>query len=321
MNQSISSKIRKAITYRSLKFINGGLHHLELALNRQTIGTLPHPPIFIIGAPRSGSTLLYQVLTDYYNVGYLSNLHCTFYGAPSFVEYLFHPEAHHQPSDYTSFHGQTHGWFAPSECGEFWYRFFHRKPPYVPRNDFDPKMGSLLRKVIYGLTKASGKSILFKNLYCTVRLHPIADTFPEALYVVVRRNLLGNAHSILEGRQKTYGDYNTWWSVEPPDVDKLKTLPAHQQAVEQVRSINNLIEQSMPEIGPHKFIDISYEDLCASPHETLKRLEGFFSDNNLLIERRIMSGEIPKSFPESNTIRIEPEIYQKMIDYIAKVET
>jgi len=42
---------------------------------------LRYPPLFIIGPPRTGSTLLYQLVVQRFDVGYLANRHCRLYGA------------------------------------------------------------------------------------------------------------------------------------------------------------------------------------------------------------------------------------------------
>jgi len=49
-----------------------------------------YPPIFIVGAPRSGSTLLYQLLAYYYNFSYFTNYSSLFYrdGQQYLVSYL-----------------------------------------------------------------------------------------------------------------------------------------------------------------------------------------------------------------------------------------
>jgi len=36
---------------------------------------LAHSPLFIVGPPRCGSTLLYQVLTEAFDLAYVSNVH------------------------------------------------------------------------------------------------------------------------------------------------------------------------------------------------------------------------------------------------------
>ena len=57
--------------------------YLEVLFAPNSQLKLPYPPVFILGAPRSGSTLLMQVISDSLDVGYLNNFHCKFYGAPS----------------------------------------------------------------------------------------------------------------------------------------------------------------------------------------------------------------------------------------------
>ena len=39
---------------------------------------LKHQPVFIIGAPRTGSTILYQTLTNELDILYINNLTCKF---------------------------------------------------------------------------------------------------------------------------------------------------------------------------------------------------------------------------------------------------
>ena len=312
-------QIRKSVIYRSLRFLNSGLHSLEVVTNRENDTQLYYPPIFIIGAPRSGSTLLYQVLTDYYDIGYLSNLHCKFFGAPSYIERFLNPLKWRTPSNYTSYHGKTKGWTAPSECGEFWYRFFRRKPPYVPLEEVDNEKMLQLRKVINALVNAFDKPILFKNLYCSLRLQLIAKAIPEALFIIISRNLLDNAHSLLEGRQKRYGNYNYWWSAEPPEIEYLKQLPAHQQVVEQVRHLNALIENDKKLIGNDRFFYVKYENFCQNCHQVLHQLNKFLEFHGCHIKNRQEINYIPTHFSQSKTVKIEPEMYSKLVNYVQTI--
>jgi hypothetical protein len=134
------------------------------------------------------------------------------------------------------------GWSAPSECGGFWYRFFRRKPQYVPGEEFDPRQGKKLRAALRALLGAFGRPVLFKNLHCSLRLEPLSAAIPEALFIFIRRDVVDNAHSLLEARREVFGHYAGWWSMEPPQIRTLETLPPEQQVVEQVRSINALVE-------------------------------------------------------------------------------
>lgn len=312
--------LTKILVSKSIHLVNLGLHHLEiLNSNYSEQEMLPYPPIFIIGAPRSGSTLLYQVLTNYYDVGYLSNLHARFYGSPSIIERFFHPLKSRQSSDYTSYHGRTEGWLDPSECGEFWYRFFRRKPQYVPLDEADPNKIRQLRGAVRSLVDAFGKPILFKNLNCALRLEPLAKALPESLFIVIHRELLDNSHSLLEGRKKLYGNYTTWWSMEPPAIDKLKTLPPHQQVMEQIRHIYTLIERDRKIIGSNRFIDLQYEEFCRDTYCTINRLDIFFRSHGVNL-KKLPQLSIPPNFQRRNQIRIDRALYSELTNYTHELE-
>ena len=316
LSKNLPNKLIIFFINKSLRLVNLVLHYLE-GLSSYTDETpLLYPPIFIIGAPRSGSTLLYQVLTNYYDVGYLSNLHARFYGSPSIIERFFHPLKSRQSCDYNSYHGRTEGWLAPSECGELWYRFFRRKPPYIPLDEADPEKIRQLRRSVRSLGDAFGKPILFKNLYCSLRLRPIAEALPESLFIVIHRNPVDHGHSLLKARKKVHGNYKIWWSAEPPEIDQLKTLPPHQQVIEQIRHIYSLIETDKQVIGSERFLDLYYEDFCKNTHESIKQIDSFLNGHGIAIHQHIDISKIPASFNINKTVNINSNIYSKMVDYV-----
>ena len=83
---------------------------------------------------------------------------------------------------------------------------------------------------------AAGRPLVFKNLYCSLRLEPIAHALPEALFVVMHRDQIENARSILAGRMRRSGDYAAWWSAEPPGIEEIRRLSPVRQVVEQLRA-------------------------------------------------------------------------------------
>lgn len=311
MLESITNYTTKAGLY----ILNSALHHLECKLANGNDQSLSYPPLFIIGAPRSGSTLLYQVMAEYYDFGYLSNLHCTFYGCPSLIQRFIGAQRWQKPSKYASTHGLTEGRSAPSECGAFWYRFFRRKPQYVALHEADQQKMIQLRSAIRALGDAFKKPILFKNLLCSLRLEPIASALPEALFIIIRRNEVDNAHSLLEGRKKIYGNYTQWWSAEPPAVEQLKQLLPHEQVVEQIYHIYALIDKQRQVIGPEKFIEIQYEAFCDDVVGALRRVDQFLADHNLFPNTD--PNKVPTHFERRNEIRIDSELYEKMVAYTA----
>lgn len=290
------------------------LEPLETWVSPDPALPLRYPPIFFLGAPRSGSTLAVQVITDVLDVGYISNRHCQWFGAPALAERLFQPTKHRQRSDFKSQHGRANGSYAPAECGEWWYRFFRRNPSYVTLKEVSPNRMRKFRQSVAALTNAFDRPILFKNLYASLRIQPIAYYLPESLFIVIHRNEIDNGHSILEARYQRFQDYTRWFSVEPPDVERLKKLPAHQQVIEQIRSTQQSINSDLTKAGidDARRFDLVYEDFCDNPGKTLAQIQEFLLKNNCKVSQR---DEAPREFNRRREVRIDNQLYQQMVSY------
>lgn len=278
---------------------------------------LRHPPVFVLGAPRSGSTLAVQVLTDALDFGFISNCHCQWFGAPTLAEKLFHPINNRPSSDYRSRLGVTRGGHAPAECGEWWYRFFRRKPLYMRLDEVDPtKMGEFRRSIV-SLTNAIDRSIIFKNLYASMRIQAIAHYLPESLFIVIHRDEVDIGHSLLEGRDRVFGNYQTWWSMEPPEIELLKRLPAHEQVIEQIRHTYRTIDSdiSLANIDSKRRMDFTYEDFCDSPASFVEAVRLFLKQNGCQIESRNIV--LPESFARRQEVRIDGKLYEALRRYAA----
>jgi hypothetical protein len=291
---------------------------LEAAAAPRGAEPLKHPVIFIIGAPRSGSTLLMQLLTDAFDLGYLSNGHCRYFGAPALAEKLMTPLRGRQPSDFDSRHGATSPPYGPSECPDWWYRFFRRQPAYVPLEAAEPARMRRMRRSVAALVDAFDRPVLFKNLFASVRLAPIINHFPEALFILISRDETENARSLLEGRKEVCGSYEAWWSVEPPDAESLRLLPPHCQVVEQVRSIHAQIERDLQQfsVPASKVHRIRYESILDDAGRCLGDVEVFFARNAVPVNRLFAT---PNSFERRRSNRVDPEVESELADYIGSI--
>lgn len=288
---------------------------LESIIDSEPNGPVAHRPVFFLGAPRSGTTLAMQVITDVFDIGYISNLHCRYYGAPALAERLFGPTTGRARSDYTSVHGRTEGNYAPAECGDWWYRFFRRRPPYVTLREVDARKMARFRKSIASLIRAFDAPVLFKNPYASLRIQAIAKYVPEALFIVIHRDEIDNGHSLLEVRKKVHGDYASWWSMEPQAVEELKNLPAHQQVIEQVRHIHSTIKKDLmlSDVGPSRCFNLHYEALCGDPAGVMDQLQEFFEANGCQVGRL---GAAPEPFDRRREVRIDSNLYAAMAQYV-----
>ena len=305
-------KAARRIIDAAVYAINRVGDRLEPAFADTSDRPLAHVPVLILGAPRCGSTLLFQAMTEVFDFGYLSNTHCRFFGAPSVVERIARASVRRGASDYTSDHGVIAGRWAPSECGAFWYRFFRRRPQYVPLADAAPRQMRRLRGAMRALVNAMARPVLFKNLHCTLRLEPIARALPEAVFITIRREEVDNAHSLLETRRQVYGSYEHWWSMEPPEIDALKSLPAHEQVVEQIRRIQALLDRDRASIAADRFLDVSYEEFCDAPSAVLERIRLFLAAHGAAPAVR---GKAPEKFPRRQNVKIDAHLFERMREY------
>ncbi len=309
----VLSRLRNAPLYlrsRGRRAANRALDLFEIASSNSSDAPLAHPPVLIVGAPRTGSTLLYQLLVQAFDVTYLSNRHCRWYGAPSLVERL-RPATPN--ASFESRYGATTGAGAPSECGPFWYRFFRCSPQHVPLAEMDSAQLRRLRAAVRAL--ARDRPVVFKNLICSLRLEPIGTALSEALFVVIRRDLLATASSLLAGRKAIFGDYGHWWSAEPPEIEELRGLPPEQQVVEQVRRIEVLIDRDRQLLGGERFLDLTYEELCAEPDAALDAIAGLVERNGSRLTRR---RHVEAKFDPSNPASLPPELHDRLVDYIER---
>lgn len=301
---------------RALRAVNRQvLHPIDLALASPTHQPLEHSIVFMLGPPRSGSTLITQVLTNALDIGYLSNKHCRFFGAPALAERWFRPLGTDQPSDYASDLGGTVGTSAPSECGDFWYRFFRTRPSYVTARDAPERKMAQMRRSIASLICAMGKPLLIKNLFCALRLQPIISALPEALFIVVQRDEVDNGQSLLRGRMSATGAYDRWWSAEPPNIAELRPLPPHAQVVEQIRSIRRLIDSDLAHGGvdSNRVHRISYEGFCDDVTTAVVKVKAFLAANGVAISGRF---SVPRTFPRHpRECRIDRQLYDNLVKY------
>jgi hypothetical protein len=260
-----------------------------------------------------------QLVTDAFDFGYFSNGHCKYYGAPALAEKLHSPLGDKQPSDYRSRHGATSLPYEPSECPNWWYRFFRRHPAFVPVEEVDPARMRKMRRSLAALVNAFDRPVLIKNLFASVRLGPIIRYLPESRFIVISRDELDNARSLLAGRRELGGSYEAWWSVEPPDSGSLRALPPHSQVVEQIRGIHAQIDCDLnrfgvPESRVHR---IRYESLCEDTDRCITNCEAFFARNSIHVNRLFTT---PSSFECRATSSIKPEVDTALADYVGDVE-
>lgn len=273
--------------------------------------TAPIELIFIIGPPRSGTTLLYQLITEAFEVGFITNSHARFYGGLSLYEKWCRPLRNRQDSNYQSMHGRTLGPTGANECGAYWYQFFPRDPVYVTLEDFSPRQRERLQASVSRICEAFRKPVVIKNVMNSARLQVLHHLFPEAVFLYCIRDVLDNAHSILAAKEKALGRLDRHWSLQPKGLEAYESATPEIQAVQQVRLCHEMVQTDIAPHDANRVRQISYESLCDDPRGTIDQLFSFLRCSFPDLTRRT-SCQVPTAFERSSGIRIDPGLYARL---------
>ena len=255
-------------------------------------------PVFIVGAPRTGSTVLYQALTNAYNLAYIDNTTCRWHRNLRFGMWLSNRKYGDSPhNNFKADHGNTQrfGGHAPSECGGFWYRWLPRDRHFIDYQDITLRMIEELRAEVFGVINYLEKPLLFKNLNAGQRLRLIHRAFPSAKIIFIRRDPRFVIRSLLDARRKVGVKPGNWWSIMPPNVLELLSLPEPEMCAAQVYFVEKQIEEDLALFPAENIREIHYRDLQASVIQDLARWIGvhvrpggalpkFFEDDTWLID-------------------------------------
>jgi hypothetical protein len=236
-------------------------------------------PVFILGVPRSGTTVLYQLLTSYFDVSYVNNLvnlsrPNVFIGF-RLANFLYKNKPHN------SFHSkfgntENEGLNAPSEAGQIWYRWLPKGDIILDEKSLAEKEKNDLRLTIIAILNRFNKPLVIKNLYFSLRIRLLSSLFPEAKYIVVQREPYFIAQSILIGRRKNNIKENEWWSVVPPIAKKVHYDNEYEMIAAQVYYLNKLIDDDLKCIRENHKTFVNYESF-SNTNQFLNEISAFLS--------------------------------------------
>lgn len=276
---------------------------LLLSLIKSSSAWAQSDPIFIIGPPRSGTTLTYQLLTQCLDVAYITNLEARFPYAPllgaSFSKWRKSPSR--KDVDFSSEYGRTHGKLGPNEAGQFWYRWFPGgEKVYVRSGELPEECRNDMHAHVRAIQNIKGGNPLcFKNVYHSARIGALKETFPDATFLIVKRPPLEIAQSILRARRKAGSGKENWWSIPlPPPIGIPEHMDWAQQIVRQTHDIYAEIESQRKAIGEDAFLDIDYQQLCNRPGGMVERIMLFLNQKQVKVTR---TATPPTAFPIHDT--------------------
>lgn len=231
-------------------------------------------PIFIVGAPRTGSTLLYQLITNSNEVLYINNFINLFHrNLPSgflLDELLFKNEPH---NSFSSDLGNTlkNGWRAPSESGNFWYKWLDKANNYSSNNNLPEKKVAKLRSLFNGIMNRYDKPLVFKNLNNSQRLPLIHKIDQKSKIIWIKREPQYVAQSMIIARRRLNVKANEVWSVKPEGIQPEHYNDEYELVVNQINLIEKQIEKDLQLFTPENILVVNYTSML---HD-LKKIRQF----------------------------------------------
>lgn len=234
-------------------------------------------PAFLIGAGRSGTTLLYKLLCLHPEVGYISNYDKWLSPAVSkLLMSRWRPDIEDKLANW--FNAEGNAYFVrrplrqrlvatPVE-GEFIYE--RAGVPLIPTagERLTPAAISSLQQHFADLARARGARVMLsKRTANNRRLPMIEQAFPEARYVYLTRDGRDVARSL--ARVEWWADHPVWWDGRAAkDIEASGVERPFLCVKNWVREVEAL-EESLGGIDPGRVLPLRFEQLLAAPRETL----------------------------------------------------
>lgn len=266
-------------------------HYREVELN--------HPLIFIFGAPRSGTTLISQVLASGIDCGYINNVMSRFWLAPLHGIRLSRSiYGDLSEISFQSQYARTGGPLDIHEFGYFWRDLLNKETlddvtfSAERENDIDWRR---VQKVLANIVHEFDKPVIFKNIFGAYHLSRFRREMQKVIYVYIERDPLDTAVSILDARRKYYSDLNNWWSYAPLEVANLKEKDYWEQIAGQVVYLQRFYRRQVQEVCPDVSLLVKYDELCNNPRSVLQRVTDLAASAHG--SELHLTDQLPDSFP------------------------
>lgn len=259
------------------------------------------PIVLVVGAPRSGTTLVYQTLARYMDVSYVTNLMSMFPRSPISGSRMFRWLPKSKSADFQNYYGQTAGLDGPNDGFSLWNQWLG-EDRYVPRTDLSESEQMQMKQFFGAWSEAFGKPFLNKNNRNTGCLDLLSRVLPQSSFVVVRRNPLLVAQSLITAREQVQGDKSVGWGLHSHSSDvSADPLKYVDDVCDQILEIERQLDEQIKDIPKDRLIEVTYEGFCEDPAASLR----WISQNipGIQLKPELMDAEL-RPFKASATITL-----------------
>lgn len=259
------------------------------------------PVILIVGPPRSGTTLIYQVLGYSLDVTYPNNLGSLLPRSPITASRM----ATKRRAEFQNFYGQTARMSGPNDAFHIWNRWLGSNR-YTARTDLSEAEVEEMQRFFHAWTVAHKKPFLNKNNRNAECAAMLAKHLPSSYFVAVRRDPVCVARSLIKAREVVQGDKTVGWGLQCQEQHANEDPLGYVHDVcDQVEKNEQRLADQLSKIDPQRVIEITYESFCTDPNGCIRQIANRIPALSLRLEARTFG---PGDFHQSTSQRLtEPE--------------
>jgi hypothetical protein len=234
-------------------------------------------PIFIVGAGRSGTTILYNLLSTHSELCWFSNYISKY---PHFKQLFFLNKLLDVPflgiklrSNIIYSKGPKFS-IKPVEADRIYHNFCGFIPSKkMTENDFDKNIDNKFKELIRDCIRMTGnKRFINKQTSNIQRIRLLNVMFPDAQYVHIIRDGRAVANSLLN--VSWWNDNKIWWlGKKPPDWQARGKDPIELCALSWRKNVEEILVNK--HLFSDRYIEIRYEELVKNVKKTIFKITDF----------------------------------------------
>jgi hypothetical protein len=234
--------------------------------NKTIIRDIP-PCVMIVGPPRSGSTVVYQVLARTIPCVYFSNTHSLF---PNYASGWMKRRALFGANlrGCKNYYGYSASLFDTNEGNQI-------IAALIKENADRKIIRERFAKLIAVMQATHYQPFIFKNVRGYPYLMRIKEAIPEIIFLRIKRN----REDVIQSVVSAYHELGTFHPI--PDSLRISNIREPVEfAVRQILEIEKTIDAQREKIEKDSWLEWSYEDFCLNPWPMVERLASDYLDIN-----------------------------------------
>ena len=271
------------------------------------------PLLFICGAPRTGTTLVEQVLLDQLPFGFMNNLTGVFPRAPLTANRIFRPGVPRGGAPYHNYYGKTVGFSGPNDGLHLWDRWLGTDRTKI-RDSLTTEEQVEMRRFFGAMEQLFGRPILAKNNSLSACANLVAEVFDQAYFICMTRDPLYLAQSQLKARLDIHGRDDIPYGLSQAAANGAASADVVEDICRQVLFHEQIVREQQARVGAERFWIVQYEAFCQNPSALVDRVAA-----EVLGQPRPPGTPLIPPLTVSQSVRIGPERLRQIETTLARL--